>query len=144
MIKFAEYCIIFLPTIIAWHVAALFIWDNSKYQNYRFRKALESIYKLPTPELDIIHKNKRFNVIIQFKEVSAAYNYFEVWINGSLAATFHRLTNTFNSSYSFKEENNRHACEVRSIVYAANKVIKNAAKPKKEKKDGYSEYSYFK
>jgi hypothetical protein len=105
--------------------------------------ALDTIVALPTHDMNFIYKNKQFNLNVQLKEVNAVYSYYEIWINGSLAASYHRINGMWLSSYVFAEENKRHAWEVRAIVYAANKLLKKAAKPKRVKEDGFTEYSYF-
>lgn len=144
MVKFAEICIMVLPVIIIWHFFALFIFDSSWYQKRRFRNALESIISLPTSDLDIIYKNKQFNVNVQYKEISDTYSYYEVWINGALAATYHMLNQMYINSYCFREENKRRAYEVRAIVYAANKIIQKAVNVNKKTEDDCLGRSYFK
>jgi hypothetical protein len=143
MTKFSEIYFFALFVVVFWHIYFLFIHYNSKYMKCRFRKALDTVVALPTHDMNIIYKNKQFNVNVQHKEVNNVYSYYEVWINGSLAATYHRIKGMWLSSYVFAEENNRHAWEVRSIVYAANKEIKKAVKHKKVKENGFTEYSYF-
>lgn len=152
--KFMNACIVLLPSIILWHVILICFADESKVQKYRFRKALERILDhllaaqseggIRFPELNIIHKNRKFAIGIIFKEVNNRYSTYSIFINGEEAAIFHRLKHLGSSSYYLEEANKRHKGEVISIIFAANRDIKRLNKPKKEKTDGYSEYSYFK
>jgi hypothetical protein len=76
--------------------------------------------------------------------MNSQYSTYEIFINGNKAAIYHRLEHMWMSSYYFEAVNKRHRDEVESIIYAGVKVINKLNKPVKEKKDGYTEYSYFK
>ena len=151
--KFINACIVLLPSIILWHIVLICFADESRVQKFRFRKAVERIIDHNTsmisadnrfPELNIIHKNREFAIGIIFKEVNNRYSTYAIFINGEEAAIFHRLKHLGSSSYYLEEVNKRHKGEVISIIMAGNRAIKKMNKPKKEKTDGYSEYSYFK
>ena len=149
--KFTSGFIVLMVSIFMWHIILLCLADESKVQKYRFRKALErilahlqTVHPKYAPELDIIHKNRKFAIGIIFKEVNNRYSTYSIFINGEGAAIFHRLEHLGYSSYYLEEANKRHKGEVISIIFAANRDIKRLNKPKKEKTDGYSEYSYFK
>ena len=141
---FIDLCIMFVPSIIVWHLFFEFVYSTGRYQKYRFRKALEKLLLSPYDTIDIIHKNKKFAVHIEFKRINAHYGYYEIYINEKLAATYHQLSHACLNSYYFSEENKRHQSEVDSIVYATCKVLKDKEKPKKVKHNGWDEYSYFK
>jgi hypothetical protein len=126
-----------------WHIFFLFIYDNSRFQKYRFRKVLERLYGCSYDKLDIIYKNKKFTIEVQQKTINSVYNYYEIFINDRIAATFHQMSDLWCCKYVFKEENKRHASEVRAIVKAADKVLRYKTKPKKVKENGWNEYSYF-
>jgi hypothetical protein len=150
---FTDICLMVVPSALVWHFFFLFCVDDSKYQKYRLRKAIENIHSYTTSnterghaptEFNIIYKNKKFSIGIIVNEVNNRYYTYDIYINGDQAATYHRMRHAACSSYYFEEINRRHKDEVTSIIFAANKVLKQHAKPKKEKTDGYSEYSYFK
>lgn len=150
---FTDICLIMMPSVLVWHFFFLFCAEDSRYQKHRLRKAIEYINSyiisntldghIPI-EFNIIHKNKKFSIGIIVKEINNHYYTYDIYINGDQAATYHRLKHLTCNSYYFEEVNRRHKGEVISIIFAANKVLKQQAKPKKEKTDGYSEYSYFK
>jgi hypothetical protein len=150
MDRFTEICLIALPVIAIWHVFFIFIFSDSKYQKYRFRKALETIYSYSSrsgrsAEMSIMHKNRLFTISVQHKPINAVYSYYELFINDEFVATFHVMKNlTWLTYYLFRAESKRHSNEVRAIIYAADRFLKQEAKPKPEKKDGHEEYSYFK
>ena len=153
---FTEICLYILPTTLIWHLFGFFVFDESKYQKYRFRKALDQIHEYimnntqanhPPIELNIIYKNKKFAVGIIKTEVSNYYSTYQIFINGDEAGRYHKMKKSYLCSgyhYSFEEVNKRHRQEVTAIIYAANRLLKQRDKPKKEKKNGYTEYSYFK
>ena len=140
---FTELCVMFLVDIIVLHIFAEFFYSTGRYQKYRFRKALEKLLLSPHDTLDIIYKNKKFSLHIEFKRINTHYGYYEIYINKNLAATYHQLSHTCFNSYQFSEENQRHQCEVESIVYAACKVLKYEENPKKVKTGSWEEHSYF-
>jgi hypothetical protein len=150
---FTDICLMIVPSALVWHFFFLFCADDSRYQKHRLRKAIENINSYITAntpsghapiEFNIIHKNKKFSIGIIVKEMNDRYYTYDIYINGDQAATYHRLRHLTCSSYYFEEVNRRHKGEVISIILAANKALKQREKPKKEKTDGYSEYSYFK
>ena len=145
---FTEICLMVVPNAIIWCFFFTFCMTDSKYQLYRFRKALDTIGEhldnSSAMELNIIHKNKKFAISIVKSEINSQYSTYEIFINGNKAAIYHQLKHMWMSSYYFEEVNKRHRDEVESIIYAGAKVIKKLNKPVKEKKDGYTEYSYFK
>lgn len=140
---FNELCVMFIPSILVWHLFAWFLFSDGRYQKYRFRKALDKLYNVPYDVIDIIHKNKKFSVEVKFKKINAHYGYYEIFINEKLAATYHQLSHTCLNSYYFSEENKRHQSEVASIIYATCKVLKDKEKPKKIKAGSWAEHSYF-
>ena len=145
-------CKIGLPVVVIWHILFIFVFSDSRYQTYRFRKALDNIFshvikstKNDKCELDVIHRNKKFTVSLNHRALNAVYEYYEIFINDEFVATFHMLENpTWFSKYRFRNENDRYSREIKSVIYAADKLLKQEAKPKKEHKDGYVEHSYFK
>lgn len=153
MSVFTDICIIALPTVIAWHIMCIFFMPDSWYQKCRIRRSLEYVgraasdtvvTKRSNPAVEVIYKNRRFTVGIVRKDVNAIYSYYEIYINGELAANYHRLKNDFiGSYYKFESVNNRHRDEVTAIVHAAARYLKQNEKPKKVKQNGYTEYSYF-
>ena len=143
MTLFNELCVMFVPGILVWHIMFIFFLQDSRFQKYRFRKSLEALYESAYDSFDIIHKNRKFNVEVDRKKVNDTYSYYEIYVNGSLAATYHQLQHTYLNSYFFREENKRHRDEVESIIRATCRVLKDKEKPKKVKNDGYNEYSYF-
>lgn len=149
---FTDICLMVVPSALVWHIFFLFFYSDSRYQQYRLRKAIDSIdsyidtHRDSTggPEaLNIIYKNKKFSVEVLHKEVNRVYSTYTVYINDAEACRYHRLKHGLSSSYHYEELNKRHRDEVEAIIYATNKVIKQQAKPKKVKNDGYTEYSYF-
>jgi hypothetical protein len=149
---FEEICLCVLPSALIWHLFAFFVFSDSRFQKYRLRKALEKILNhLATaeesgvrfPELSIIYKNRRFSIGIVYKEINSQYSTYEIFINGADAGVYHRLKHNCCSTYYLEPLNKRHATEVRSIVMAGDRVLKKMSRPKKEKKNGYTEYSYF-
>lgn len=149
---FTEICLIIMPSALVWHFFFLFCAEDSRYQKYRLRKALEKILNhLATaeesgvrfPELSIIYKNRRFSIGIVYKEINSQSSTYEIFINGAAAGVYHRLKHNCCSTYYLEPLNKRHATEVRSIVMAGDRVLKKMSRPKKEKKNGYTEYSYF-
>jgi hypothetical protein len=153
---FTEICLYVLPTVLIWHLFAIFFFDDSKFQKYRFRKALDQIHEYimnntqanhPPIEMNIIYKNKKFAIGIIKTEVNNHYATYQIFINGSEAACYHKMKKSDLRSgyyYAYEEINKRHRNEVSAIVYAACSLLKQKDKPKKEKKNGYTEYSYFK
>lgn len=153
---FTEICLYVLPTALIWHLFAIFFLEDSKYQKYRFRKALDRVYTYiadnaqadSTPiELNIIYKNKKFAIGIIKTEVTSYYSTYQILINGCEAGCYHMMKKSYSFSgynYSYEEINKRHRQEVTAIIYAACSLLKQKDKPKKEKKNGYTEYSYFK
>jgi hypothetical protein len=149
---FGEICLYILPVALIWHLFAIFVYEDSRYQKYRFRKALDRILSelasqveggTRHPVLNIIHKNKQFAIGVIHKKVNNQYETYTIFINGEEAGVYHRLQHDCLSSYHLEAKNHRHKDEVLSIIRAGNKMLKKQAKPKKEKKDGYTEYSYF-
>jgi hypothetical protein len=101
----------------------------------------------PPIEINIIYKNKKFAVGIIKTEVSSYYSTYKIFINGNEAGCYHKMKKSYlqcGYQYSYEEVNKRHRQEVTAIIYAAYSLLKQKEKPKKEKKDGYTEYSYFK
>ena len=143
MDTFTTICLCMIPSAVVWHVFFIFFANDSRYQKYRFRKALDKLCEAQYDKLDIIYKNKRFSVEVVFNNINSVYGYYEIFINDQLAATYHKLNHACMKSYYFKEENKRHRGEVESIIYAALSVLKDKEKPKKIKNDGYTEYSFF-
>ena len=145
---FTEICLVVVPSAIIWCFFFTLCTTDSKYQLYRFRKALDNIGdhldRSSEMELNIIHKNKKFAISIVKSDVNSHYSTYEIFINGNKAAIYHQLMHMWMSSYHFEEVNKRHRDEVESIIYAGAKIINKLNKPVKEKKDGYTEYSYFK
>lgn len=150
---FSDFCMFIVPNLLVWTFFFTVCADDSKVQKRRLRKSIERILDYisantkessPPTELNIIHKNKKFAIGIIKNEVNYHYSTYRIFINGDEAGVYHRLQHMFVSSYYFEPVNKRHKDEVVSILHAGNKVIKKMQKPKKEKKDGYSEYSYFK
>lgn len=153
---FTEICLMVAPSAIVWHLFGFFVFDESRYQKYRFRKALDRIYEYimnntqanhPPISLNIIYKNKKFAVGIIKTEVTDYYSTYQIFINGDEAGCYHKMKKSYLRSgyyYAYEEINKRHRTEVYAIIYAAVKVLKDQEKPKKEKNDGYTEYSYFK
>lgn len=153
MEKFVEICTLILPVALAWHILFIFFVPDSRCQLNRFRKVLDRLIEelnvqaedgARYPELNIIYKNKKFSIGIIIKEVNYHYSTYTIFINGEEAGYYHRLKHLWKNSYYFEECNHRHRGEVESIIYACNKVLKQKSKTKKEKLDGYTEYSYFK
>ena len=152
MVKFAEICMSVLVSGIFYQIALSIFSEKSKVQKYRFRKALDRIlFDLTAkseegakyPELSIIHKNRKFSIAATYEEINNRYGIYTVFINGQEAALYHRFKHDLLSSYYLEEVNKRHMREVISIVLAGDKVLRKLAKPVKEKRNGYSEYSYF-
>jgi hypothetical protein len=153
MSVFTDICLVVVPSAIAWLFFFTFCATDSPVQKRRFRKAVENILEYisnhtkggcPPTELSLIHKNKKFTIGIIKTDTNSHYSTYRIFINGDEAAVYHRLEHMWASSYYFEAVNKRHRDEVESIIYAGNKVLKSMSKPKKEKKDGYTEYSYFK
>ena len=153
MNTFITICLYILFTGVIWQLSMLFLYSDSRFQKRRFRIALDRICEYitnntkknhPPVEMNIIYKNKKFAVGIIKEEVNYHYSTYRIFINGDEAACYHQLKHMYSNSYHFEEINKRHRNEVEAIIYAANTVLKQAGKPKKEKKDGYTEYSYFK
>lgn len=155
MSTFTEICLCAVPTALVWHLFAFFFFDESRYQKWRFRNALDRIYDYimnntqanhPPIALNIIYKNKKFAIGIIKTEVSSHYSTYQIFINGDEAGCYHKMKKSYLRSgyyYAYDEVNKRHRTEVASIIYAATKVLKDMEKPKKVKNDGYTEYSYF-
>lgn len=147
MTTFIQICVTLVCSAIIWRFFFTFCASDSTYQLYRFRKALDSICEhldlSSDMELNIIHKNKKFAISIVKSNINNHYSTYEIFINGNKAAIYHRLEHMWMSSYHFEEVNKRHRDEVESIIYAGVKAINKFNNPAKEKKDGYTEYSYF-
>ena len=150
---FADFCIMMFMNIIVLTFFLTVCSDDSKLQKYRLRCSIENIYNYIISntkagqcrcELNIIHKNKKFGIGIIENEVNDHYKTYTIFINGDDAAIYHQLTHFWGCSYYYQAVNKRHKDEVISILHAGNKVIKKLQKSKEEKKDGWSEYSYFK
>ena len=133
----------FIPAIVVGVTVILFFSPDSACQKRMFRKTLTRLAKSEHDKLDIIYKNRKFKVAVAYKKINNVYSYYEICINGALAATFHKLNHGCRYSCRFREENKRHRSEVEAIIYAADKALKLEAKPKKVKENGYIEYSYF-
>ena len=133
----------FIPVAVATVLAILLFSPDSGCQKRMFRKALTRLAKSEHDKLDIIYKNRKFKVAVAYKKINNVYSYYEICINGALAATFHKLNHGCRYSCRFREENKRHRSEVEAIIYAADKALKLEAKPKNVKENGYTEYSYF-
>lgn len=152
MAKFAEICMAVLVSGIIYQIALSIFSENSRVQKHRLRKALDRIlFDLTSrseegpkyPELNIIHKNRKFSISITYRELNNRYGIYTIFINGQEAALYHRFKHDLISSYYLEEANKRHKSEVISIVLAGDKVLRKLDKPVKEKNNGYSEYSYF-
>jgi hypothetical protein len=105
----------------------------------------------PPAEFKVCYRNKEFTVGILKSDIEVhnmpRYTTYQIFINGNEAGCYHKMKKSDLRSgyyYSYEEINKRHRQEVAAIIYAANSLLKQQAKPKKEKKDGYTEYSYFK
>lgn len=153
MNKICETIMWMLPSVFIWWAFLTFVNDNSRFQKNRLRKSIDNIYSYimantkeshPPIEFNIIHKNKKFAIGIIKDEVNYHYYNYRIFINGEEAGVFHILRHTCLNSYHLESVNKRHCDEVTSILHAGNKVLKQMSKNKKEKKDGYTEYSYFK
>jgi hypothetical protein len=152
---FTDICLCLLPSALIWHVFAIFIFEDSRYQKHRLRKSLERIYKHFTVdgsrkssdirfELKLIHRNKKFTIGLTKEVVNEHYCTYTIFINGSAAGCYHQLTHGCGGhTYFFEELNHRHKTEVIDIIHAGSKKIKLINANSKEKKDGYTEYSYF-
>lgn len=148
-------CFCILPTIMSWHVICLFIDDDSRHQQNKFRKALDLIceYILKQNEafedgvrfnsVKVIHRQREFQVGIIKETLSHNYSTYRIFINGDEAARFHRLNKVLGSSYYFESVNGRHKSEVREILYACSKEVKKLNKASLQKIDYYAEHSYF-
>ena len=153
MDKFVYIYTIIFVNIVFWHITLLFLSNDSKFQKARFRRAIDKIHEHimnntekshPPIELNIIYKNKKFAVGIIKDEVGYYYSTYHIFINGEEAGCYHYLHGIGYNAYYFEAINRRHRHEVEAIIYAAANLLKRDAKAKKEKKDGYTEYSYFK
>ena len=150
---FVDICCMVVPTLILWTIFFTMCTDDSKLQKYRVRCSIENIHEYiicntkagSAPcALNIIYKNKKFEIGIIETVVNYHYRTYRIFINGDEAAVYHQLRHLWACSYYFEEINKRHKDEVISILHAGNKVLKKMSKQKEEKKDGWSEYSYFK
>lgn len=149
---FNNFCTMFLPGIIIWHIFAIFCMDDSRFQKIRVRKSLERIYNYALdrkepghvqPEVDVTYRNKQFKVGVFKDNVNSQYAIYDIYINGELAGHYHRLAHDIVCSYYFETENHRSKDEVIAIVHAASKAVKKKVKETTEKEVTPS-YSYFK
>lgn len=138
--------------LILW-VLFTFVNDDSRFQKHRVFKSIMNVHEWimrnnqgghPPCAFSIVYKNKTFAIGIIKEEVNHHYCTYRIFINGEEAGIYHILQHMFLNSYYFETMNRRHKSEVVSILHAGNKVLKSMDKPKKEKKDSWNEYSYFK
>lgn len=139
--------------VLIWWFFFTFLSDNSRFQKHRLYKAINNIDDWitnntkcghPPCAFNIIYKNKKFAIDIIKDEVNHHYCTYRICINEEDAGIYHVLHHMFLNSYYFETLNKRHESEVVSILHAGNNVLKHSEKPKKEKKNSWSEYSYFK
>ena len=149
---FNNFCTMFLPGIMIWHIFAIFCMDDSRFQKVRVRKSLERIYTYALDitgpghiqsEVEVTYKNKQFKVGVFKDSVNSQYAKYDIYINGELAGHYHRLAHDIVCSYYFEEENHRRKDEVIAIVHAASRVAKKKVKEATEK-EVTPNYSYFK
>lgn len=147
MNTFFEIIFILLLSAVTWHIMLIFVTSDSRYQMYRFRKALDRIYYYVESGtgsgLNLIYKNKKFSVNIIREEINYCYAVYHILINDEEAGCLHQLKHMWISSYYYEAVNKRHRDEVTAVIYATNKLIKRMEKPKQVKQDGWTEYSYF-
>jgi hypothetical protein len=152
MDTFTDLVIYLFTTALVWHVGLIFFAPDSRYQKYRFRKALDRVHEygiknatneVAPVDLNLIYKNKKFSISLLKEVVNSRYSIYRVYINGEEAGRYHQLQHACLSSYYYEEVNKRHRDEVESIVYAARKVLRDKERPKKIKNNGYTEYSFF-
>jgi hypothetical protein len=141
---------------MSFHYLYLFVDDNSRYKQSRFKKSIEQIYKhivllnenahdgVKFHEVKVICKNKEFMIGIHRKEHNFRYTTYELFINGDEAGTFHILGDCCHERYYFETKNHRDKAEVMLILRAGAKEVKKLNKATVEKKASWNEYSYFK
>ena len=149
---FYNFCVMFLPGILAWHFFFIFCMQDGRVQKIRVRKSLNRIYEYTfskkepghvQPEVEVTYKNKTFKVGIIKNEVNYCYTKYDIFINGDLAGHYHKLTHSVLCSYYFQEANHRDESEVIAIVHAAARSVKKLEKDTTEKPVKLN-YSYFK
>lgn len=139
--------------VFIWWTFFTFINSDSRFQKHRVFKSIVNIQEWiihntemshPPCAFNIIYKNKKFAIGIIKDEVNYHYCTYRIFINGEEAGIYHVLHHMFLNSYYFESVNRRYESEVVSILHAGNKVLKSMERSKKEKKDSWDAYSYFK
>lgn len=147
---FVRLCQYFFTSCVVWSLAAYYFSDSSPRQQKRLQDSLELIYAhlkkkdtvVPASYV-VTYKNKTFEVGVLETEVNR-YITYRIFINGEEAGCFHILRHIYKNTYYFEPINRRHEDEVRAIIRAAAKQLREQIKANKTKTNYYSEYSYFK
>ena len=128
-----------LILIVTWQLSFTFLNSNGRCQQARFRNAcgyicdyIEKNTKRGQPPIavEIIHKNKIFNVGILMERTNSKYYIYRIFINGEEAAKYHVLCHMCSTSHEYEVENQRDRNEVESIIFATRKMLKKQENPK--------------
>lgn len=92
--------------------------------------------------VEVIYRNKLFNVGILFERTNGRYGLYRIFINGEEAAKYHVLREYCGGYHCTLEPvNNREENEVEKIVFAVVKTLKKQEDPKPIPES--KKYSYF-
>lgn len=92
--------------------------------------------------VEVIYKNKLFNVGILFERTNSRYGLYRIFINGEEAAKYHVLLQYLGGrSCTLEPVNGRDRDEVERIVFATRKLLEKQENPKPIPES--KEYSYF-
>ena len=81
--------------------------------------------------VEVIYKNKLFNVGILFERTNSRYGIYRIFINGEEAAKYHVLLQYLGSrSCTLEPVNDRDQNEVERIVFATRKILEKRENPK--------------
>ena len=128
-----------LILIVTWQLSYTFLNGDGKVQTARFRNAccyicdyIEENTKrgMPPISVEVIHKNKIFQVGILAERTNSKYYIYRIFINGEEAAKYHVLTHLCSASHEYEVVNQRDRNEVESIIYATRKMLKKQENPK--------------
>lgn len=81
--------------------------------------------------VQVIYKNKLFNVCILFERTNSRYGLYRIFINGEEAAKYHVLLQYLGGrSCTLEPVNGRDQNEVERIVFATRKMLEKQENPK--------------
>jgi len=125
--------------VFTWQLSYTFLNSDGRVQKARFRNACSYICDYieentkcgkPPISVEVIHKNKIFQVGILAERTNSKYYVYRIFINGDEAAKYHVLCHMCSNSHEYEVENQRNRNEVESIIYATRKMLKKRENPK--------------